>query len=519
MNSPAAAEQGIPTPPRGAAALAGVLALVAALGSGHLVAAFIGINASPYLAVANAAIDLTPAWLKDFAVDAFGTYDKLVLLLGMALVLLGLAVLAGLLSRRGPLPGTVLIVVFGVLGGLAVYGRPDLGSGALAAPAASLLAGVLTFRWLLDRARAGGFELGEHTAPDRRRFLIGAGGVAAGAGVAGLAGQLIGSGTDAEGSRQAVGDLAAARPAPPIPAGADFSGQGTPTFRTANQDFYRIDTAVIVPQLRAADWTLRIHGMVERELTFDYADIRSRPLVERTITLCCVSNQVGGPYISTSNFLGVDLGDLLREAGIRPGAQQLFSTSEDGWTCGTPLAAALERDRGALLAIGMNGEPLPVEHGFPARMVIPGLYGYVSATKWVREIEITTWDARRAYWLDRGWARRAPVKTQSRIDAPGAGADLPAGRVVVTGIAWAQTLGIARVEVRLDENEWQRAELATEVNVDTWRMWRAVLDVPPGEHRVSCRATDRSGYVQTGQRAGVVPDGATGWHTVALTAR
>ncbi len=496
--------------------LAGVLALVAALGAGHLVAAFIGINASPYLAVANAAIDLTPSWLKDFAVDAFGTYDKLVLLLGMALVLLGLAALAGLLSLRGPLPGTVLIVAAGLLGGLAVHGRPDLGSAALAAPAAALLAGVLTFRWLL--ARAGTSDI-DPAAPDRRRFLLGAGGVAAGAGVAGLAGQLIGSGTDAQGSRRAVGGLTAARPAPPIPAGADFAAQGTPAFLTANQDFYRIDTAIIVPQLRAADWTLRIHGMVERELTFSYADIRSRPLVERTITLCCVSNQVGGPYISTSNFLGVDLGDLLREAGIRPGAEQLFSTSEDGWTCGTPLAAALEPDRGALLAIGMNGEPLPVEHGFPARMVIPGLYGYVSATKWVREIEITTWDARRAYWLDRGWARRAPVKTQSRIDSPASGDELAAGRVVVAGIAWAQTVGIARVEVRLDEGEWQRAELGTEVNVDTWRMWRVELEVPPGEHRVSCRATDRSGYVQTGERTGVVPDGATGWHTVAFTTR
>ncbi|PXY32771.1 molybdopterin-binding protein [Prauserella muralis] len=494
-----------------------MLALAAALAGGHLVAAFVGPNASPYLAVGNSAIDLTPAWLKDFAVRTFGTYDKLVLLGGMAVVLVLVAVAAGLLSRRTAWPGVVVVVALGVLAGFAVHTRPDLGQLALLAPAVSLLTGLVVFRWL--HARGLAVAEGIHAA-SRRRFLTGVGGVAAGAGIAALTGQLVGRAKDAGSSRRAVGELKVARKAPPIPADADFAKLGTPTFLTPNDAFYRIDTALVVPQVRAEDWTLRIHGMVERELSFDYADIRGRPLVERTITMCCVSNEVGGPYISTANFIGVDLADLLDEAGVRPGAQQLFSTSADGWTCGTPVEDAMDRERGALLAIGMNGEPLPLEHGFPARMVIPGLYGYVSATKWVTDLELTTWDARRAYWLDRDWAREAPVKTQSRIDAPKGFQTVPPGRVVAAGIAWAQFTGIAKVEVRLDDGPWQEAELSADVNDNTWRMWQLELDVRrPGSHQLTCRATDKSGYTQTAERAPVLPDGATGRHTVTFTTR
>lgn len=506
--------------------LIGVVALAAALAAGHLVAAFVGGNASPYLAVGNAAIDVTPAWLKDWAVRTFGTYDKLALLAGMAVVLVLLAALAGLLSRRRPLPGTIVIAVVGLLAGIAVLTRPDLGQLALLAPLVSLAAGLGTFHWLHALAGRGSrTEPGQRderedvATTDRRRFLVGAGGVAAGAGLVGLGGTLIEGGRDASGSRAAVGQLRVARPAPPVPRGADFAGSGTPSFITGNDAFYRIDTALVVPQVRARDWTLRVHGMVEREVTFDYADIRDRSLVERTVTLCCVSNEVGGPYISTANFIGVDLADLLAEAGVRPGAEQLFSTSTDGWTCGTPVEAVLDRSRGAMLAIGMNGEPLPLEHGFPARLVVPGLYGYVSATKWVTDLELTTWQARRAYWIERNWARRAPVKTQSRIDSPKASATVPTGGLTVAGIAWAQSTGIAKVEVRLDGGPWREAELAADVSDNAWRMWRIEVDVPgPGEHSVACRATDKSGYTQTGERAPVLPDGATGWHTVPFTA-
>ncbi|TKG73645.1 molybdopterin-dependent oxidoreductase [Prauserella endophytica] len=498
------------------AVLCGLLGLAAALAAGHLVAAFVGRNASPYLAVGNSAIDLTPTWLKDWAVRTFGTADKLVLLSGMAVVLVAVAAGAGLLSRRSPLAGTVVIGVFGVLGGIAVFARPDLGQLALAAPAASLLAGLWTFRWLHARA-AEDEEIG---SPDRRRFLLGAGAVAAGAGLVGLGGQLLGSSRSADSSRAAVGELEPARRVPPVPADADFTKLGTPSFLTPNESFYRIDTALIVPQVRAEDWSLRVHGLVERELTFTYGDIRGRRLVERTITMCCVSNEVGGPLISTANFIGVDLAELLREAGVQRGAQQLYSTSTDGWTCGTPLDVVLEPGRGALLAIGMNGEPLPVEHGFPARMVVPGLYGYVSGTKWVTDLEVTTWEARRAYWLERGWAREAPVKTQSRIDSPKGFSTLPPGRVVVAGIAWAQHTGIEKVEVRLDRGPWREAELSTVVTDDAWRMWQVALDVTePGSHQLACRATDKSGYTQTERRAPVLPDGATGWHTVTFTTR
>ncbi|PRX45551.1 DMSO/TMAO reductase YedYZ molybdopterin-dependent catalytic subunit [Prauserella shujinwangii] len=514
--------------PAGAAALTGVLALAAALAMGHLVAAFVGIGASPYLAVGNSAIDLTPAPVKDWAIETFGSYDKVALLGGMAVVMVLAAVVAGLVSRRSALPGTLVIAVFGVVGGVAVYTRPALGQLALLAPLAGLLAGLAVFRWLHALALRGVSAIGEHEiAPpgadtrvqpadtaNRRRFLVGASGVALGAGVAGLGGQLLGQAKNAEGSRQAIGTLRVADPAPPVPDGADFRRLGTPAFLTPNKDFYRVDTALVVPQVRAEDWSLRVHGMVDRELRLDYADLRSRPLVERTITLCCVSNEVGGPYISTANFIGVELADVLAEAGVRPGAEQLFSTSVDGWTCGTPVEAALDRDRGALLAIGMNSEPLPLEHGFPVRMVVPGLYGYVSATKWLTDIEITTWDARRAYWLDRGWAREAPVKTQSRIDAPEAFEKVPSGRVTVAGIAWAQTTGIAKVEVSIDDGPWRPTELSTAVNEDTWRMWRIDVDLRPGQHKVVCRATDRSGYTQTDRRQPTVPDGATGRHTV-----
>ncbi|UJW29839.1 molybdopterin-dependent oxidoreductase [Saccharothrix sp. AJ9571] len=501
------------------AALLGVLALAAALAAGHLVAAFINLNASPYLAVGNGAIDLTPVELKDYAIRTFGTYDKLVLLVGMAVVMVVAAALAGIASRRTPVPGAVAIVLFGLLGAVAVVQRPDLGTVALLAPVASLLTGTGVFLWLHGLARSTSGDTVENGRPSRRSFLLAGAGVVVGAGVAGAGGQLLAGTRDAASSRAAVGALVPARTAPAIPADADFAKLGTPTFLTSNKDFYRVDTALSLPQVRTEDWSLRLHGMVDNERDYSYTDIRDRPLVERTITMTCVSNEVGGTYVSTANFVGVDLADLLAEAGVRPGAEQLFSTSADGWTCGSPVAAAADPSRGAMLAIGMNGEPLPIEHGFPARLVIPGLYGYVSATKWVVDLEVTTWAARRAYWLERSWAEQAPIKTQSRIDFPKGFETVPAGKVRVGGVAWAQPTGIAKVEVRISKGAWQEATLTREVNPDTWRMWWHEFEVPPGSHQVTVRATDRSGYTQTDARAGTVPDGATGWHVINFTTR
>ncbi|MBB5954718.1 DMSO/TMAO reductase YedYZ molybdopterin-dependent catalytic subunit [Saccharothrix tamanrassetensis] len=492
---------------RWTAALIGILGVAAALAVGHLVAGLAGPAASPFLAVGNTAIDFTPTPLKDFAVRTFGTYDKLVLLIGMAVVIAGVAVVAGLLSRDNPLPGTVLAAVLGVVGVAAVLYRPDVGRLGVLAPIAAGIAGVVVFRWLhrlASRPEAG--------SRSRRGFLI-----AAGASVlAGVGGQFIGTRTDVEGSRRAVGDLTPAKPAPAIPDGADFAADGTPGFITPNRDFYRVDTALSVPRVRAEDWVLRVHGMVDRELNLRYDDLRGRDLVERTITMTCVSNEVGGPYVSTANFVGVPLRDVLREAGVRPGADQLFSTSVDGWTAGTPVDVVMEEDRGALIALGMNGEPLPVEHGFPARLVVPGLYGFVSATKWVVDLELTRFGDKQSYWLDRGWGERAPIKTMSRIDSP-KGLSKVWGRTRVVGVAWAQPSGVAKVEVRVDGGPWQATRLSTAVNDSTWRMWRIELDLPFGGHTVESRATDNSGYTQQQARVDPIPDGATGWHSIFFT--
>jgi DMSO/TMAO reductase YedYZ molybdopterin-dependent catalytic subunit len=343
--------------------------------------------------------------------------------------------------------------------------------------------------------------------------------VAVGSIVAGGAGSLLRGGVD--GSRESVtarlARVGLAERAPAIPAGAAFPELGTPGFLTANPDFYRIDVALQIPVQRAEDWSMRIHGMVDNPVTITFDDLLARPLVERTITMTCVSNPIGGNLVSTANFVGVDLRDLLLEAGVRPGADQLYSTSIDGWYTGTPTDVVMQPDRGALLAVGMNGEALPFEHGFPVRMVVPGLYGYVSATKWLADLELTTFDAKPGYWLERGWAQRAPIKTQTRIDSPLGFATVPAGRVTIAGIAWAQHTGITAVEVRMDGGPWQRAELSTEVNLDTWRMWRTEFTLTPGSHTVQTRATDRSGTVQTESRADPIPDGASGWPATIFT--
>jgi DMSO/TMAO reductase YedYZ molybdopterin-dependent catalytic subunit len=503
----------------------GVLSVGAALAVGQLAAAFVGVEASPFLAVGNAAIDRTPAQVKDFAVRNFGTNDKTVLLLGMAVVLLLFGMLAGLLSRRNSLPGTALAVLLGLVGMAAVLGRTDLGQLGVLAPTVSLVAGALVFRvlhrlaydWITVRdGDPADRDRGANDADgSRRKFLLGTAGVVVGAGVVGAVGQILVNSNNVESSRAAVGPLTSAEPAV-LPAGADFAASGTPSFITDAARFYRVDTALTVPQVSTQSWSLRIHGMVDNEKTFSYADIRNRPLVERIVTLCCVSNPVGGPYISNAKFEGVLLRDLLTEAGVKPGADQLLSTSVDGYTAGTPVDTLLD-DRGAMLAIGMNGQPLPVEHGFPARMVVPGLYGYVSATKWVTDMELTTFSARQGYWVPRGYSVLAPVKTESRIDKPASFGHASAGSVVVAGIAWAQTKGIKRVEVRVDRGPWQDAQLATEVTKNSWRMWRTFFDLKPGNHTVESRATDDTGYVQTQESVDTIPDGASGWPSVAFT--
>jgi DMSO/TMAO reductase YedYZ molybdopterin-dependent catalytic subunit len=498
--------------------LIGVLGVAAALAAGHLVAAFIDPNASPFLAVGNAAIDLTPPPLKEFAVTTFGTADKLVLLTGMAVFLLVVACGAGLLSRRSPIPGTALAVVLGGAAVVAVFNRVDLGQLASLAPLASLVAGVMTFRRLHAAALRAQTAGNAPQSAERRTFLLGSAGVAVGAGIAGLGGQLLGNRVDVEGSRALVTQrLAKYRDQTSVP-GSDFAQDGSPTYLTTNENFYRIDTALAVPRLRAEDWKLRIHGLVDRELALTFDDVMAMDLITRTITMTCVSDDVGGPYISTAPFTGVLLRDLLAKVGVKEGADQVFSTSVDGYTAGSPLEVIMDKGRNAMLAVGMNGEALPPEHGFPVRLVVPGLYGYVSATKWVTDIELTTFGAKTQYWVPRGYSQKAPIKTESRIDSPRGQSSVPSGKVTVAGIAWAQTKGIAKVELQMDGGPWQEADLAVQPTKEAWRMWRRSYDLRPGSHTVVVRATDATGYTQTVDVADPIPDGATGLHSVVFTA-
>jgi len=507
------------------AAVTGLLAVAAALGAGHLVSGLVLIaSASPFLAVGNAAIDRTPEAVKDFAIENFGTNDKLALLAGMAVALAVLGVLIGLLSRRSVGLGLAAIVALGVVGILAVR-EQSTGALALSAPVASLVAGVAVFWWLRRAAGSPEAPAEPSTTMGRRRFVLNSVVAALGAVVAGAGGFALTKRVDIAASRQGVGDLVPTTPAPAIPAGAAFPELGTPTFLTPNQDFYRIDINLTVPQLRAEDATLRITGMVDNPVEFTFDELRSMPLVERTITMTCVSNQVGGPYVSTANFIGVPLLDLLDRAGIQDGAEQVVGHSVDGFTLGTPLDLLRDAGSEALVAIGMNREALPPEHGFPIRTVVPGLYGYVSATKWLTELELTTYDTK-PYWVQRGWDGQppgvAPIKISSRIDAPTSFQRVAGGQTTIAGTAWAQGRGISRVEVRIDDNPWQNAELATEVNKFTWRMFRLTTPVTPGQHTVSCRAFDGTGVMQAEERLplinpGPVPDGATGWHSILFT--
>jgi DMSO/TMAO reductase YedYZ molybdopterin-dependent catalytic subunit len=334
--------------------------------------------------------------------------------------------------------------------------------------------------------------------------------------VAYVGGRLLGERASVAAEQAALRLPAPAVPARALPARADLRIPGLSPFVTPNSAFYRVDTAIVLPQVPPSSWHLRVHGMVDRELTLTFDDLIRRPLIEDYITLTCVSNPVAGPYIGNARWLGASLGALLREAGIRAGADQLLCTSADGFTSGTPVQTAMD-GRDALLAVAMNGQPLPVAHGFPVRTVVPGLYGYVSACKWITDIEVTTYATNVAYWAQRGWSAQAPIKTESRIDVPAGGATLRRGRHVIAGVAWAQHKGIDAVEVSVDNGPWQPATLAAVPGIDCWRQWAIAWDAAPGQHTIRARATDATGYTQTGQLAPPPPNGASGYPAVMVT--
>jgi DMSO/TMAO reductase YedYZ molybdopterin-dependent catalytic subunit len=498
------------------AVLAGVVSVGAGLGAAEVATGALSLGTSPVQSIGEGVIRITPGRLAEAAIAAVGQLDKPLLILGTVLGALALGGVAGWLGRRHRAAGLAVLVAMGALGMAAAASPADAGAAAVVPAATAALAAMALLGYLLGWAEPSS-PGGETPAADgvgRRAFLTRAGmvGLAAVAMVA--AGQALAGGRRAvEAARRAVPLRLPRATAPPgVGAGAD----GVVPWVTPNGQFYRIDTALAVPRVLPEEWSLRIHGLVDRELRLSYDDLVGRGLQEAWVTLCCVSNEVGGSLISNARWSGVPLRDLLAEAGVREGADAVLSTSADGWNCGTPLQA-LTDGRAAMLAVGMNGEPLPLEHGFPVRMVVPGLYGFVSATKWVVDLEVTRFADFEAYWTQRGWSPRGPVKTQSRIDVPRDGAEVAAGRVAVGGIAWAQHTGIRGVEVRIDDGPWRPARLAAVPNVDTWRQWAFAWDAQPGEHRVAVRATDASGYTQTPERTDVVPDGATGWHTIVVS--
>jgi DMSO/TMAO reductase YedYZ molybdopterin-dependent catalytic subunit len=355
---------------------------------------------------------------------------------------------------------------------------------------------------------------------DRRRFLYGSAAAAAVSLIAYAGGSWLGESRDVTAIQRALKLPAPATPAPPLPLGTSFNIPGLSSFITPNNNFYRVDTALVLPEIAPANWQLRIHGMVRKELVLSFEDLIKRPLIEDYITLCCVSNPVGGPYIGNAKWLGASLRSLLQEAGIKAGASQLLATSSDGFTSGSPVQVAMESGRDSLLAVAMNNAPLPVEHGFPVRQVIPGLYGYVSACKWIVDIEVTTYAAAQAYWVPRGWAAQGPIKTESRIDVPTGQNAIKAGsRVAIAGEAWAQHKGIEAVEVRIGSGAWQEARLATVPGIDCWRQWVYEWDasVRPGTYQIEARATDKTGYTQTALQEPTDPNGASGYPAVQVS--
>ncbi|WP_418961236.1 sulfite oxidase [Streptomyces tritici] len=506
---------------------AGLLAAFTALAVAELVAGLVRPAAGPVTVVGGAVIDRTPAAVKDFAIRTFGENDKIVLQLGILVILALIAVGLGILALSHRRAGAAGVLLFGIVGAAAALSRPDsTGTGDGLPSIAGAVAGALALYLLAARAAPVPGPEGQAGAGawSRRGFLSAAGVTAVAATSAGVLGRYFTGrqGQGAVASRQTLMLPQPASPAPAVPAGVQLKVPGITVFTTPNSDFYRVDTALTVPKVDAGTWRLRIHGKgVTRPRTYTLDQLLARPLIERDITLTCVSNEVGGPYIGNARWLGVPLADLLEEAGVRPPskggrADQLVARSVDGMTLGSPVEDVMD-GRDAILAVGMNGEPLPFEHGFPVRMLVPGLYGYVSACKWIEDIELTTFDAYDPYWVKRKWAPRAPIKTQSRIDTPKPFARPAVGTVTVAGVAWAQRRGITRVQIQVDDGPWQDADLAAQAGVDTWRQWSYRWNATPGGHNITVRATDGTGQVQTEERTRTIPDGASGRHSVFVT--
>jgi DMSO/TMAO reductase YedYZ molybdopterin-dependent catalytic subunit len=530
------------------AALAGLVAGLVAIAAGELFAGLVAGAPSVVVAVGDLVIALQPPGAKDLVVGLFGANDKIALQVAVVVVAIAIAAGAGILARRRFDRGAWAFVV---AGGFALVVSLAVGGGSadpllvLAGVTLAVGAGLVTLRWLLTlaaraaAARAeeaaptgetapaeeatpadGTARAAETPAPDgwaRRRFLIASAATVGAAAVAGAVGRSLVEGRAAEEVVIASRLPAPLQPAPPIEGDQELAVAGITPLVLPTEDFYRIDTALVIPRVDVASWRLEVRGMVDRPLELTYDELLELPLVEQHVTIACVSNEVGGHLVGNARWTGVRLRDLLEMAGVQDGATQIVGRSVDGFTAGFPTSWALEPGREALVAVAMNGEPLPAKHGFPARLVVPGLYGYVSATKWLAAIELTTREAVDGFWIPLGWAKDAPILTQSRIDVPRTGARLTAGPVEVAGVAWAPDRGIAGVEVRVDGGPWQAARLARPISDATWVQWAFAWSATPGDHRIEVRAIDGTGEVQTDQRTDPAPDGARGHHRISVS--
>ncbi|WP_341977981.1 molybdopterin-dependent oxidoreductase [Microbacterium sp. LTA6] len=510
------------------AALAGVIGGAVFLATAELFALLFARAASPILAVGGFVIDIVPQPFKEFAIATFGEYDKIALLAGLGLAVVIASAIAGVLQWVRPPLGVVALIIAGVLSTAAIVTRAGVTPLAFVPPLLGTIAGALILILLIGRLRTWrDTALGERSddiltdavpenpaAPkgfDRRRFFILAAISGASAVIVGITARTVSMAVGSVDSIRSALRLPAARTKVTVPKGAELDIEGLSTLFTPNKDFYRVDTALTVPTIDPETWRLVIDGMVDQRIEMSFQDILDMGLDEYAITLTCVSNEVGGELVGNAMWLGVPLRDVLKKAGVKAGADMVLSRSVDGYTASTPLAALTDEDLDAILAVGMNGEPLPLEHGFPVRMVVPGLYGYVSATKWLTELKVTTFADDEAYWTPRGYSAEAPIKFSSRLDTPSIGQAVPAGTIPLAGVAWAQSVGIERVEVRIDDGEWMPATMSTPINDDTWVQWFMEWDATPGTHYVAVRAVNKNGDLQIEERAPIAPDGSSGW--------
>lgn len=501
--------------PRPLDALRGVAALLLGVGAAHLLAALTDPARSPLAVAGGVVVRLVPTWLEQLAVQRLGTNDKPALLAGLALAVVVAGAGAGLLARRNRAAATAVVALVASTAAIAaLLGPVSRPVDALPSLVGAVVA-VVAFL-LLTRPDAEVEPSASATGPDRRSVVLGLLAVGAGTVLAAGAGEAVRRVREGQAALlRAVRLPTPSDPAAALPADVEVGVAGVTPFRVPPADFYRVDTALVVPEVDPSTWSLRIGGMVREPVEIRYGELLAMPMVERDLTLTCVSNEVGGPYVGNARWLGVRLADLVDRVGIDPAAEQLLSRSVDGWSASTPVAAALD-GRDAIVAVGMDGDPLPAEHGFPARLVVPGLYGFVSATKWLTEIVATTYAAEQAYWTRRGWATDAPVRTMARIDVPRPLTTVRAGRVAIAGVSWAQHRGVARVEVQVDDGPWREARLGGAPSDDTWRQWVVEWDAVPGRHTLRARATDRSGATQPAERLTPFPSGAQGWHEVVV---